>query len=450
MDFANLARRTGPQWIGAVPHEALRPGARPQLPSEDPFYQPPPGFEHARPGMVLRSREVELACFGLIPQQLTATQLLYRSTDMNGAPEASVTTVLVPAKHDRAQPCPVLSYQCAIDSVASRCFPSYALRRHAKALGALAQAEFLLINAALAEGWAVSVPDHEGLHGSWGAPREPGYRVLDGVRAALDCERLGLSPATAGGSVPVALWGYSGGGLATGWAAEVSADYAPELDVVGAVLGSPVGDLGHTLRRVNGTLFCGLPALVVAALAHVYPGLDRLIAEHADDEGRAVLRRLETMTTAGAVIRMARKDLGDFLDQPLDDILANPEVQHVFDDIKLGATVPTPPVLIVQAVHDYIIDVTDIDALADTYTTGGADVSYHRDAFSEHLLLHLLAAPMTLRWLRDRFAGRPPAEHRARTLWPVVLNPATYVGMARLAVIAAKVFTGRAVHRRRL
>lgn len=47
--------------------------------------------------------------------------------------------------------------------------------------------------------------------------------------------------------------------------------YAPDLDIVGAVLGSPVGDLGHTFRRLNGTLLAGLPALVVAALQHSYP-----------------------------------------------------------------------------------------------------------------------------------------------------------------------------------
>ena len=70
-------------------------------------------------------------------------------------------------------------------------------------------------------------------------------------------------------------------------------DYAPELDIVGAVLGSPVGDLGHTFRRLNGTFLAGLPALVVAALAHTYPDLDRVIKEHANDEGRALLERLE-------------------------------------------------------------------------------------------------------------------------------------------------------------
>jgi acetyl esterase/lipase len=305
--------------------------------------------------------------------------------------------------------------------------------------------ELLLVAAALAEGWAVSVPDHEGSQGLWGTPYEPGFRVLDGIRAALGSERLGLSP-----DAPIGLWGYSGGGLASAWAAEMCGDYAPELDIVGAVLGSPVGDLGHTFRRLNGTLFAGLPALVVAALAHAYPDLDRVIKEHANDEGRALLEQLEKMTTVEAIIRMACKNVGDYLDEPLEDILATPEISHVLDSIKLGAAVPVPPVLIVQAAHDYLVDVHDIDELADTYSAGGADVTYHRDAFNEHMFLHPLSAPMTLRWLTDRFARRPLTEHLIRTQWPTMFNPMTYAGMARLATIAAKVITGRKVHRRPL
>ncbi|OBG42087.1 lipase [Mycobacterium alsense] len=448
VELGNLAGARGAQWIGRPPHEELQRKVRPLLPSDDPFYQPPLGYQHAEPGTVLRSREVELAFLGLIPQHVTAVQLLYRTMDMNGAPEATVTTVIAPAGRVPGQVCPVLSYQCAIDAMTSRCFPSYALRRRAKALGSLSQLEFLLISAAVAEGWAVSVPDHEGIHGSWGAPYEPGYRVLDGIRAALNCERLGLSAGTA--KVPVGLWGYSGGGLASAWAAEVCADYAPELDIVGAVLGSPVGDLGHTFRRLNGSFLAGLPALVVAALAHIYPELDRVIKEHANAEGRALLDALEDMTTVEAVLRMAGKNVGDYLDEPLEDILSTPEVTHVFDAIKLGAAVPTPPVLIVQAVHDYLIDVHDIDALADAYTAGGASVTYHRDAFNEHLCLHPLSAPMTLRWLTDRFNGRPLTEHLVRTTWPTMFNPMTYVGMARLVKIAAKVVTGRKIPRRPL
>ncbi|MCW2565792.1 MAG: lysophospholipase, partial [Mycobacterium sp.] len=409
---------------------------------DDPFYDPPAGFQHANPGTVLRSRDVELAFLGLIPQRITATQLLYRTTDMHGNAEAAATTVIVPAERAPKAVTPVISYQCAIDAVTSRCFPSYALRRRAVAPGAVAQFEFLLIAAAVAEGWAVSVPDHEGRAGMWGAPYEPGYHVLDGVRAALNTERLGLSP-----SAPVGLWGYSGGGLASAWAAEMSGSYAPELNVVGAVLGSPVGDLGHTFRRLNGTVMSGLPALVVAALADIYPELNKIVQKHATPEGKDLLKRLHDMTTAEAVIRMVKKDMDDMLDVPLEQVLNTPEVKHVFDDIKLGAEVPTPPVLIVQAVFDQLISVGDIDELAETYSAGGADVTYHRDMFSEHLMLHPLSAPMTLRWLTDRFNGKPLSEHMIRTKWPTLLNPMTYLGMARLAKITLKVVTGRTVER---
>ncbi|MEE6138663.1 lipase family protein [Mycobacterium sp. 050128] len=445
VELGNLAGTDGAEWIGRPPHEELQPRARPVLPSDDPFYQPPSGFQHAEPGTVLRSREVELAFLGLIPQSVSAIQLLYRTTDMNGAPEACVTTVLIPAERVVGPNTPLLSYQCAIDAMSARCFPSYALRRRSKALGSIAQLELFLMAAAVAEGWVVSVPDHEGLLGLWGAPYEPGYRTLDGIRAAMNSARIPTST-----SAPIGLWGYSGGGLASAWAAEMCADYAPELDVVGAVLGSPVGDLGHTFRRLNGGFLAGLPAMVVAALAHIYPDLNRVIEEHTNDEGRALLDRLESMTTVEAVLRMAGKNMGDYLDEPLEDILSTPEVSYVFDNIKLGVATPAPPVLIVQAVHDYLIDVHDIDALADAYSAGGASVTYHRDAFNEHMLLHPLSAPMTLRWLTDRFARRPIEDHLIRTVWPTAFNPMTYAGMMRLGVIAAKVLTGRKIHRRPL
>jgi triacylglycerol lipase len=442
MDLGSVAPAAGAEWIGHVPHEELVRGTRPQLPADDLFYDPPIGFQHATPGTVLRSRDVELAFMGLIPQRLRATQLLYRTTDMHGNADAAATTVIVPAERAPEAVTPIISYQCAIDAVTSRCFPSYALRRHAHATGAVAQFEFLLVAACLAEGWAVSVPDHEGRLGMWGAPYEPGYHVLDGLRAALSSKRLGLSV-----DAQVGLWGYSGGGLATAWAAEMSGSYAPELNVVGAVLGSPVGDLGKTFRRLNGTYASGLPALVVAALAHIYPDLDRIIQQHVTEEGKVLLERLHTMTTAEAMVRMAGKDMGDLLDRPLEEILDSPEVQHVFADIKLGVAAPTPPVLIVQAVHDQLISVENIDELAEMYRSGGASVTYHRDMFSEHMLLHPMSSPMALRWLIDRLAGKPLSEHMVRTKWPTLLNPMTYVGMARLAKIVAKVVTGRTVER---
>ena len=106
MDIGNAARMAEPEWIGSVPHEPLTPNARPRVPDRDPFYVPPAGFEHALPGTVLRSRDVELGFLGLVKQRITAVQLLYRTTNMKGAPEAAVTTVVVPAERSPHRPCP--------------------------------------------------------------------------------------------------------------------------------------------------------------------------------------------------------------------------------------------------------------------------------------------------------------------------------------------------------
>lgn len=442
MDFDSLARETSVEWIGQAPHQPLEPGDRPKPPGDDPFYQPPPGFQHSLPGTVLRSRDVELAFLGLIPQRLQATQLLYRTVDRNDVPQATVTTVLVPAERDRSRPCPIVSYQCAIDAVDGRCFPSFALRRRARAHGSFTQLEFVLIAALVAQGWAVAIPDHEGIDGHWGAPYEPGYFILDGLRAALGAERLGFSA-----DDPIGLWGYSGGGLATGWAAEISHSYAPELNIAGIALGSPVGDLGNTLRRLNGSFWSGLPAIMIAALARVYAELDQVIEEHATVEGRALLHSLEAASTAAAVLRLHHRSLDSYIDQPLEQLIENPVVQHVFDDTRLGTAVPAPPVLMVQAIHDQVISVDDIDTLAQTYLAGGAQLTYHRDLLSEHILLHPLSTPMVLEWLRDRFAQRPLPASPVRSQWPALLNPRTYLGMARLGLVAARVITGGALPR---
>ncbi|HEX2286333.1 MAG TPA: lipase, partial [Mycobacterium sp.] len=58
MTSGSVARTTGAEWIGRPSHEDLQRGIRPQLPADDPFYDPPEGFQHAAPGTVLRSRDV--------------------------------------------------------------------------------------------------------------------------------------------------------------------------------------------------------------------------------------------------------------------------------------------------------------------------------------------------------------------------------------------------------
>ncbi|MGW6421250.1 lipase family protein [Nocardia sp. NPDC055053] len=374
----------------------------PLLPPDDPFYAAPPDVESLAPGAVVRTRPVELALFGLVRQRIAAWQLLYRTCDLDGEPELAVTTVLLPWGADPSHPRPLVSFQCAIDAVAPQCFPSYALRHGAKTTGSIAPLELPIIAMALRQGWAVSVPDHEGLGGRFGAAREPGYRALDGVRAALGFAPLGLTPTT-----QVALWGYSGGGLATAWAAELAAEYAPELTIVGAAAGSPVGDPAAAFVRLNGGWFAGFPAAFVAGLRRAYPELDPVLHDHLDARYRGLLGEAEQRTTFALLWRFARRDVARHLRGGMAGLLAEPALRRILTDIEPGTRAPSAPMLVVQGVRDEVIAVADIDAHVQRYRAAGAVVEYLRVRRGSHLPLEFLVVPVVLAWLADRFAGRP-------------------------------------------
>jgi pimeloyl-ACP methyl ester carboxylesterase len=426
---------TGRRWAGA---DDADPASPITLPSNDPFYRTPVDLEDVEPGTVVRSRAVDLALFGVIRQKVSAWQLLYRTTSLDGVARVAVTTVVLPVGGRKRTQRALLSYQCAIDAVSDRCFPSYALRAGARAVGSVPQFEFLIILYALRRGWVLSLPDHEGMDGQWGAPIEPGYCVLDGVRAAQSFEPLDLTAAA-----PVTLWGYSGGGLATSWAAEAAADYAPELDIVGAALGSPVGDPGSAFSRLNGTIFAALPAMVVEGLRRTYPVFDSVVREHVAVRGLETLSSLHRKTTVHAVMSMLMHDLERHLDIPMADLLATPEMVQIFQDIQPGKSAPAFPILVVQAVHDPMIDVGDVDGQVRRYRAAGANVTYFRDRLSEHLSLHPIAAPLTLDWLSDRCAGKPIDGSTTRTVWSLAGSLAGLRGLIGLAVSTGRAFGGR-------
>lgn len=431
----------------SVQHEAAEPSTpdevpfspRPVgLPSTDPFYRAPQGFESAEPGDVLRARRVEIGLFSLVPQRIDAWQLLYRTSDLHGDPSTAVTTVLLPAGARPDETRPVVSYQCAIDAVSDRCFPSYALRRGAHALGSLPQVEMVVVRYALRRGWAITLPDHEGADGRWGAPVEPGYITLDGVRATLSFEPAGLGP-----SNPVALWGYSGGGLATSWAVEAAGIYAPELNIVAGALGSPVGDPASAFTRLNGGLFAALPTMVVEGLRRTYPDLARIIDETVAEPGQDILRRVQSRTTVHATLALIMHDLDRYTRVPLADIMARPELVQIFQDIQPGKSAPTFPLMINQAAYDWIIACDDVDGQVQRYRKAGAHVRYDRDRLADHISLHPLTASVVMEWLADRFAGRPLDAPSDTTRWSTALTPRGLRGLLGLGVSTGLAALGR-------
>ena len=121
---------------------------------------------------------------------------------------------------------------------------------------------------ALGRGWAVVVPDFEGPRNPYTAGRMAGHATLDGIRAARRFPPAGLAA-----DGPVGLWGYSGGGQATAWAAEMQPTYAPELAISGVAAGGVPPDLEQVARQIDGGLFSGIYFAAAVGLSREYPEL---------------------------------------------------------------------------------------------------------------------------------------------------------------------------------
>jgi Secretory lipase len=361
--------------------------AGPTEPADDPFYRPPAGFEAAAPGTVLATRPVTVKGLGLdVP--VDATQFLVRSSDAHDAPTAVVGTLMVPRAPYVGGNRPLVSYQPATDSLGDQCNPSYKLRTGT-------EYELPLMMQALTHGWAVVVTDYEGPQNAFAAGRMAGHGVLDGIRAAETLPDTGL----AGGDTPVGLWGYSGGGLATSWAAELQPGYAPELTIAGVASGGTPSDLEAAVHQIDGGAASGLVLLASTGLTRAYPEMLALL----NDAGREMVVRIGDMCVGEAVSAFPYRHLNEFTTskQPL----AEPVAMSVLEINHLGRMTPTAPVFLYHSVNDELIPFRTVQTLQADWCRGGGHVTLYADAVSEHSSLAVSGSPLAVGFLAARFGG---------------------------------------------
>ena len=363
------------------------PGPALVEPYDDPFYRPPAGFEASPPGTLLGTRPVTVTGLGL-PVPADSRQFLVRSTDAKGGPTAVVGTLMVPRSPYPAGPRPLVSYQPATDSLGDQCNPSYKLR-------AGTEGELPLMWQALQQGWAVVVTDYQGPENAFAAGRMAGHAVLDGIRAALALPGTGL----AGATTPVGMWGYSGGGLATSWAAELQAGYAPELNVAAVASGGTPADLAAAARQIDGGIASGLVLLASVGISRAYPEMLSLL----NDAGHDMARRIGDMCIGEAVSTFPFRRLNEFTHSQ--DPLSEPVARTVMELNHLGRLTPQAPVFLYHSILDELIPFPSAQQLQKDWCGGGGTVTLHGDALSEHSSLAVTGAPLAVGYMASRFAG---------------------------------------------
>jgi pimeloyl-ACP methyl ester carboxylesterase len=322
--------------------------------------------------------------------------ITYRSTSTTGQPITVSGTVIVPNGANANTP--VIGYAPGTHGLGDQCAPS----RH---LEAGDESEGLLIHQYATRGYAVAVTDYEGI-GTPGphtymAGRSEGNATLDVVRAAMRLSGTGLSRTT-----KVAIVGYSQGGHAAGWAAQLAPSYAPELNIAAYAVGAPPADLKVVADHNDGGANAGLVFAAGYGVDMTYPELD--MTPYLNDAGRTAVADLADDCTAELQgEKYAGHSLSDYLTE---DLLNRPEWSAKVDAQKLGGTTPRGvPVLMYHSNGDEILPVQVSVNLRAAWCAGGGNVTFWRTNTGNHFTTAAVMSPTVTGWVADRLSGNIPS-----------------------------------------
>ncbi|HEY1690219.1 MAG TPA: lipase family protein [Solirubrobacteraceae bacterium] len=395
----------------------IAPAARAALtPSEDPFYR----YEGSKslaaitPSTVLKTRTLPYHIAG-IPLPVTAVQLLYRSTGAIGQPTVNVTSVLLPPM--RIGTPTVVSYQSFYDSLSNEDEPSYAISGGVNLGGLIPDAESALIAPALLAGDTVVVPDTEGESADFAAGPEYGLNTIDSLRAALASASTGLAS-----THKIGLIGYSGGAIATEWAAELAPSYAPSLDskIVGVAFGGTLVDPAHNLRYVEGsTTWAGVIPMGLIGIGRAYQ-ID--LTPYMSEYGLQLFEKLQHASITEVLDQYPGLTWAQIAKPQYPTPESVPVYVKVANQLIMGSDgTPTAPLFIGQGAGgelegtsgdkpgigpgDGVMIAGDVRSLAREYCSRGVTVQYKQYEGLSHVPSALAWMPEAYSWLSQRFLG---------------------------------------------
>jgi hypothetical protein len=358
-------------------------------PAGDAFYVPPDPLPAGQHGDVIRCRPSSSPVPGA-----RAWQVLYLSTTVSGQPTAISGTVFVP---DVSYPGtrPVMAYAPGTQGWGDQCAPS-------REIAAGTFDEQFAVNNMLAKGWAVVVTDYPGL----GTPGDEtynvgipeGYGVLDALRAATLLPGAGLSTAA-----PMGIEGYSQGGGAADWAAQLQPSYAAGLRIAGVAAGGTPANLQAVAANINGTAFFAFLAGSAIGFNAAYPSLD--LNGDLTPAGQAAMAQLDTMCQEQGLLTYAGKRIEDYTVGGVNPI-AEPKWQAGLNANDLGTMKPQVPLYQYHGLLDEVIPWTVEQTLHSQYCAMGVTTQLTGYP-GDHVTTQVLAQGAVVSWLSARLAGAP-------------------------------------------
>ncbi|CEH18458.1 Lipase, secreted [Ceraceosorus bombacis] len=269
------------------------------LPSKDDFYQVPGNVNQYNNGDIIAAREVTRDMNRYISRLLLTSsyQVLYRTTDATGKPDATVATLFRPRRALDGPP-KIIAHSLYAEAPARDCAVSFGLiegnRKEPRNSGQ--EQPGIFISQLLQKGYYVVTSDYSGSQGAVGVGPQGGRAILDSITAMVSHK-----PTVEGASDYKAIMtGQAAGGLVTAWAAQLHKEYAPNVKLVGASFGSV--PISHELeaRRLNGTEGAGIVVAGLVGVANAYPSVLRFYQQDLKPEG---MQAFETVKTDGGCLQ---------------------------------------------------------------------------------------------------------------------------------------------------
>src|SRR5699024_5274529 len=240
-------------------------------------------------------------------------------------------------------------------------------------------------------------------HMAYAAGILAGHIVLDSIRAM---RRLPDVPDVADPEGPVAITGYSGGAVASGWAAQLQPVYARALKLAAVASGGVPADLSRLPETMNGTLGSGLFLAASLGLAREYPDLLTNLNDFGQTAARSPVKNQCAEVLEGLGLGM--QPIAKFT---YDGVLRSPRVREVMAENRLGGMRPDAPLMLFAgsasvAIGDEWIPESVVTTLFDDWCALGANVTY-RPVAGEHLSAPFTSMPMVIDWLSKRLEGVP-------------------------------------------
>ena len=217
------------------------------------------------------------------------------------------------------------------------------------------------------------------------------------MRAVLS-SNLGLSR-----GARVALWGYSGGSIASEWALEFQEQYAPEIAISGAALGGLVPNTTHCIETVDGTAFAYIAVGAILGPTTQYPEAYKFLLGQLKTSGpnnKTGFLAAKKMTYAQGFAAFANQSIFDYFING-SAVLYAPVIKRVLEENEFMTYhgVPRVPLFIYKAIHDEATLVGGSDAYVERNCLLGANILYQRNTVGGHVDEETNGLPRALAWL---------------------------------------------------